>query len=61
MKIYQLHEGNNEKAEVLMILDRKEAKVLHGVFEEYIKQPIFKRKQMAKKLFKQINDEFWIF
>jgi len=61
MKIYQLHEGNDEKGEVLMILDRKEAQILHEVFQEYTGQVLFKRKRIAKKLFKQINDEFWIF
>jgi len=59
MKIYQLHEGNDEKSEILMILNRKEAKILHEVFEEYTKQN--KTKKIAKELFKQINEEFWVF
>jgi len=59
MKIYQLHNGEKEKSEVLMILDQKEAQTLHAVFEEYVKQN--KRKKTVKKLFKQIDDEFWIF
>jgi len=59
MKIYQLHEKSIEKAEILMILDKKEAQLFHAVFEEYVKQN--KRKKIAKKLFQQINDEFWVF
>jgi len=59
MKVYQLHKGNDEKPEVLLILDKTDAKLFHAVFEEYTKQN--KRKKIAKKIFKQMDNEFWIF